>query len=344
MKRHILRIAQHFAFYLIIVSITLTISVSLFTRGLETSMMRSLTREEITLSAQLTFIACIILSVVFTLADHIFYLVTLQRKLDMILAFTDSLAEGNFTQELDTRTVFEDDFDKIAENLNMLARELNSIQILKSDFISTVSHEFRTPLSIITSYAELLRDDYDPAYADVILRTAHRLTNLVSDVLRLTKLENQQICSSETFSLSELVRTIAIDWEERIEAKGLELIADIPQEISICSDRNLVSIVITNFISNAVKFTQKGSITVVLRNTDEGVLFSVSDTGCGIERAELPHVFEKYYQAGNSDHDGNGLGLALVRRIADILSIRLSAESTPGQGSCFSFLIETNQK
>lgn len=335
-KRHAIRFIQFFCHFFVIVSLTLTVSVSLFTRGLESALGIKFTEAQLRESALSTFMTIFLIATVFSLVESAIYNFTVRRQISRILRFTDDLSRGEFGIHLKlTKALPADEFEEVVENLNRLSDELNSIEVLRNDFITTMSHEFKTPLAIIRNYAQLLKYDFNEDYIDTINVTAERMTGLVSDILMLSKLESRQIYpKKETFSLSEAIREVVIGREDVIEGKNLKLEVDL-EEVEIESVKSLVSLLVSNLVCNAVKFTSEGGISVTLSILGDRAEFKVSDTGVGIREEDLRHVFEKHYRADKSRREGNGLGLAIVRKIADILSLDISVTSELGKGSVF---------
>jgi signal transduction histidine kinase len=175
-------------------------------------------------------------------------------------------------------------------------------------------------------------------YAKAISHSSRRLAALITNILKLNKLENQQIFPRpREFDLGEQLCESLLTFEDAWEKKDLEIETEIQEDVRILSDPELLSLVWNNLISNAVKFTPAGgTIGVALNADDQTVAVSVRDTGCGIAPETGKHIFEKFYQ-GDTSHatQGNGLGLALVKRVVDILQGEISVQSTPGQGSTF---------
>ena len=163
--------------------------------------------------------------------------------------------------------------------------------------------------------------------------------------VKLNKLENQQIFPKpQEFDLGEQLCESLLAFEDAWENKALNIETDIAEDVRIKSDPELLSLVWNNLFSNAVKFTGEGGTIGVVLNTDEkNIVVSVKDTGCGIDPETGKHIFEKFYQ-GDTSHatQGNGLGLALVKRVVDILQGEISVQSTPGQGSVFTVRIRRN--
>ena len=284
------------------------------------------------------------LSVVWTIIDIFRRRIMIDQPVEKILSATERIASGDFSVRMPIKHRYEkyDQYDCIMENLNVMAAELEKSEILKTDFISNVSHELKTPLTVIKSYAELLREEKDEEkrkkYADVLEAASTRMSGLVTSILQLNKLENQRILPEvKTFRLDECLAEVILGFEGQMENKNIQLFCDL-DEVSVCSSQSYVELVCSNLISNAVKFTEAdGSITVVLKSSGKDVVLQVSDTGCGISPETGAHIFDKFYQ-GDTSHasEGNGLGLALVKKVIDILGGEISVESELGKGSTFS--------
>ena len=296
-----------------------------------------------TLIAILILIMIVILSVVITIFDIIRRKIMVDRPVKRIISATEKIASGDFSVRLEINHTYDkyNEFDEIMENLNIMASELSKTEILKKDFISNISHEIKTPLSIIQSYAMLLQDkDLSDTerekHAKTLLKASRRLSSLVANILQLTKLENQALkLSPEKINLSDLVAELVIENEEAIEGKGLELECDI-DKVEIISERSYIEIIISNLLSNAIKFTDSGKISVSVKKENDQAIIKISDTGIGISRADGEKIFDKFYQADTSRATiGNGLGLALVKRVIDILGGEISVISELGKGSTF---------
>lgn len=236
-----------------------------------------------------------------------------------------------------------DEFEILYEDFNTMAEELASTEIMKTDFISSVSHELKTPLAVIQNYATILQDpslteeerlDYTTRISDA----AKRLTVLVSDILELSRIENKKIVTkSEPFNLSEELCRCSLNYEEKWEEKNIDFETELDQSIILKGDEDLLDMVWNNLISNALKFTpDDGMVTVTARREEESIAVSVADTGCGIEPEALGHIYDKFYQADESHaQEGNGLGLSIVKEILDLVGGTIEVDSTPGQGSTF---------
>ena len=264
------------------------------------------------------------------------------RKLSQAMK---QVAEGNFAVSItplhtDSKM---DYMDIMYEDFNRMVQELSSIETMKNDFIANVSHEIKTPLAVIESYAAALqKEDLDESkraeYAQTIVSASRNLSTLVSNILKLNKLENQEIIpAAREYDLTRQLCDCALAHETAWEEKGIEFDAQLEERVMICADESMLEVVFNNLIGNAVKFTEPGG-RVVLRQTvfEDAVEVVVADTGCGMDEETVRHIFDKFYQ-GDTSHssDGNGLGLALARRVLEIVGGSIRVTSSLGEGSEF---------
>ena len=244
-----------------------------------------------------------------------------------------------------------DYMDIMLEDFNRMVEELGSIETLKTDFFSNVSHEIKTPLAIIQNNAELLRatelSDRQQDYADTIYQSSKRLADLISNILKLNKLEKQTITPDiQTYDVCAQLAECAVNYEPAWDQKGLEFDADMDERAEIAADPALMELVWNNLFSNAVKFTEPGGSIELTEHSDAAnVYVSVSDTGCGMDEETKNHIFEKFYQ-GDTSHAtaGNGLGLALALRVVQLSGFQIEVESAPGQGSTFTVIMPRANK
>lgn len=233
--------------------------------------------------------------------------------------------------------------DVLFTDFNKMVEELGSIETLKTDFFSNVSHEIKTPLAVIQNNAELLRlegitEEKGMEYTENILHATKRLSNLITNMLRLNKLEKQTIKPAPAqFDLCAQLCECALQFEDVWERKNIEFEVDIEDRMTIEADEGLLELVWTNLLSNAMKFTPPGgTITLSQASDEEGVTVSVEDTGCGMDEKTKKKIFDKFFQ-GDTSHstEGNGLGLALVKRILQLSDGSIEVESKVGQGTKF---------
>ena len=231
------------------------------------------------------------------------------------------VAGGDFTVRLDCTSRIRD-VREVYGSFNTMVKELGNTETLQTDFVSNVSHEFKTPINAIEGYASLLQDsqltdEQKNAYIDKIIFNTRRLSDLVGNILLLSKVNNQTISlKASTFRLDEQVRQSILALESKWEKKEIEFDIDL-DEIEYTGYENLLSHVWLNLIDNAVKFSpQNGQIRIRLKQLAGSVTFSIWDNGLPIPEADIGRIFNKFYQGDNSHaSEGNGLGLALVRKI-----------------------------
>lgn len=236
-----------------------------------------------------------------------------------------------------------DYLDFMIIDFNKMVEELGSIETLKTDFVSNVSHEMKTPIAVIKNYAELLQmkqveEKTRVEYAKTIASAASRLSNLIGNILKLNKLENQNITvEMETYDVCRQLCECILQFEDAWDEKELVLETQIEDTALVSADANLLELVWNNLLSNAVKFTgQGGSVTVSQASHQDCITVTVSDTGCGMKKEVVSHIFDKFYQ-GDLSHskEGNGLGLALVKRVLELMDGDIQVVSEEGKGSAF---------
>jgi len=258
------------------------------------------------------------------------------------------VAGGDFTVRIHSQRKDDkkDELEVLIDDFNKMVEELATIETLKGDFIANVSHEIKTPLAIIQSYASALRkkelsQDEKQEYVKTIIEASQRLSALVTNVLRLNKLESQEIIQVETYSLDEQLRCCILALEDKFDEKDIEFDVEL-DEVTITTDASLMEIVWNNLLTNAIKFTEpKGSVKVELKQDAGTVIVSVSDTGCGMKEESCRRIFDRFYQ-GDTSHsvEGNGLGLSLAKRVVDLVDGEVSVESELGKGTTFTVILK----
>ena len=251
------------------------------------------------------------------------------------------VAGGDFTVRLDCTSKIRD-VREVYGSFNTMVKELGNTETLQTDFVSNVSHEFKTPINAIEGYASLLQDsqltdEQKNAYIDKIIFNTRRLSDLVGNILLLSKVNNQTISlKASTFRLDEQVRQSILALESKWEKKEIEFDIDL-DEIEYTGYENLLSHVWLNLIDNAVKFSpQNGQIRIRLKRLDGSVTFSIWDNGLPIPEADIDRIFNKFYQGDNSHaSEGNGLGLALVRKIVAAAHGTINVTSSEDAGTEF---------
>lgn len=260
---------------------------------------------------------------------------------------TRQVAAGNFDVQVRTDLKLlhlpqANELTELTQNFNHMTNELKGIEYLRRDFTSSVSHELKTPIASISGYARLLQDEQlEPEdrreYACAILSEARRLANLSDNLLRLTRLESQQIRpAAKQFDLSEQLRQAVTSIYPELERKRISVYVELA-DARITADEELVSQVWSNLLGNALKFTpEDGRIDVRLEVLSDHVEVRIADSGMGMDEGTLKRMYEKFYQADGSRHTGgSGLGLSLVKRIVDICGGTIEAQSSLGNGAAF---------
>ena len=350
--RQVLRGINNYVVFFLVVAFAVTCCMMLFVQTLASSMGLVFTADNIGTAAKLTFGNVVLITLIFGTVDYLRRRLMVDRPVKRITEATEKLMQGDFTVRIEPLrgTSSQDGFNQIIAVINKMAEELAGTETLRTDFIANVSHELKTPLAVMGNYAAMLRrpgltEGEREEYASAISEAAKRLARLITNILKLNKLENQQIFpQTEEFDLGEQLCGCLLQFEDAWERKSLNIETDIEDDVCIRSDAELLSLVWNNLISNAVKFTPEGgTVGVSLKTEGNQVVVSVSDTGYGIKPEVGQHIFEKFYQ-GDTSHatQGNGLGLALVKRVVDILNGEISVRSVWGQGSTFAVRFKRN--
>ncbi len=257
----------------------------------------------------------------------------------------EQVADGDFSVRITTESSSQE-IQEIYSGFNLMTHELSATEILQSDFVSNVSHEFKTPINAIEGYSMLLQNgdnltEEQQLYVDKIFFNTKRLSSLVGSILLLSKLENQSITTKNTsFRLDEQIRQAILALEESWDNKEIEFDVEL-EEIDYIGQESLLHHVWSNLISNAIKFSPRGdTITLTLKNRDNMVIFSVVDNGSGLSEEAKKHVFDKFYQ-DNTVHktNGNGLGLALVKKIVTLSGGSVFADNSKQGGAIFTVIL-----
>ena len=234
-------------------------------------------------------------------------------------------------------------FNPIIDDVNLMAKELNSMEMLRSDLIANISHEVKTPLSSILNYGTLLQqkdlsEEKRLEYAKAITEQTRRLSSLVSGILRLNRLENQNIYPNrQEYDLSEQLIECLLSFEDSWEQKSITIVNEIDDDVKVNADPELLGLIWNNLFSNAVKYCNEGgTIRVRLKEQDDQVTVTVQDDGIGMTQETVNHIFDKFYQ-GDTSHasEVNGLGMSMVREILNIVGGDIAISSTLGEGSQF---------
>ena len=339
---------QLFCIFFLLIAFVLTSSMVLFLNYLGQSMGIDFAQSDIQLAAMVTFGNVFMLSLVCTAVDLLRRRLTVERPVKRIIDGAQNVMDGDLSTRIAPLRGVEPGFNVIIDYFNRMVQELSGMETLRTDFIANVSHELKTPLAVIQNYGTMLQqpnlsDEDRKDYARTVTNASQRLASLITNILKLNKLENQQIYpKKEHFDLGEQLCECLLGFENAWEAKNLEIETEIKDGVNVESDPELLSLVWNNLFSNAIKFTEEGGTVGLKLHTENGhAVVEVSDTGCGISPEVGAHIFEKFYQ-GDTSHatQGNGLGLALVKRVVDIVGGEISVSSEPGKGSTFTVRIK----
>ena len=347
--RKIFKTVSNFFIFFLLVSVVITCCLMLFTSTLQNSIGREFTQAEITAAAKATMVNVILISVGMALIDYLRRKFTVQKPAEKISEAAEKMIAGDFGVRIKPVAKFatDDTFNDIIECINKMAEELSGVETLRTDFIANVSHEMKTPLAVMQNYGTLLQSPDLPEekrieYAKAITDASRRLADMMTNILKLNRLENQQIYPSPTtFNLGEQLSESLLRYESVWEQKNIDIDVDIDEDVFVTADAELLLLVWNNLFSNAFKFTEDGGrVSLTLTASDRYAIVKISDTGCGMSADVGSHIFEKFYQ-GDTSHatQGNGLGLALVKRVVDIVEGEIEVESTPGEGTSFTVRI-----
>ena len=342
--RSMLKTINNYVVFFLTVAFAVSCCMMLFVRTLADSMGLVFSEENIGTAAKMTFLNVLLLTLLFGTIDRIRRKLMVDRPVKLITQATERIMQGDFSVRVrPMHGAGMEGFNQIGMAINAMAKELSGTETLRTDFIANVSHELKTPLAVMGNYATMLQrpgitEEERCEYAKAISEATRKLAQLITNILKLNKLENQQIFPQpKEFDLGEQLCECLLVFEDAWEAKGLEIETDLEDDVRIRSDPELLSLVWNNLISNAVKFTPDGgTIGLSLKTEGGSVVVQVRDTGCGMKPEVGQHIFEKFYQ-GDTSHatQGNGLGLALVKRVVDILNGEIGVQSVYGEGSTF---------
>ena len=346
------KVLQEFSsFLLFFMSVGFVVSccMMLFLNVLSKEMGLVYTSDNIAEAAKITFLNVVIITVLFKTADFIRRRIMVDKPVKLITDAAEKIMHGDFSARVGhMHGSGMEGFNQIGESINAMAEELSSVETLRTDFIANVSHEMKTPLAVMQNYGTLLQtpdlsDEKRLEYAKAITDASRRLADMMTNILKLNRLENQQIYPNPTtFDLGEQLCESLLQYESTWERKNIEIETDIAENVFVSADAELLSLVWNNLFSNAFKFTDDGGrVTLTLTADEKLATVKIIDTGCGMSAEVGSHIFEKFYQ-GDTSHatQGNGLGLPLVKRVVDILQGEIGVESEIGIGTTFTVRIK----
>ena len=340
-----IRFLYNYIVFFLVTAFLVTCSMMLFVRTMMSTLDLNLTSENIGVAAKLTFGNIILLSGLFTIIDAVRRKHTTGKITEHIAGAAERIVQGDFAVRIEpvNQMGIDENFNVIINCFNTMAEELSGVETLRTDFIANVSHEMKTPLAVMQNYGTLLQkpnlsEENRIEYAKGVADGSKRLADMMTNILKLNRLEKQQIYpKTEEYDLGEQLCECLLQFENVWEEKNIEIETELAEGVIVNTDAELLSLVWNNLFSNAFKFTPDGGkVSLVLEVTEHFAVVKIADTGCGISPEVGAHIFEKFYQ-GDTSHatQGNGLGLALVKRVIDILHGEINVESSLGKGSTF---------
>ena len=346
--RKVLSEFSSFLLFFLSVGFVVSCCMMLFLNVLSETIDLEFTSDNITAAAKITFLNVLIITVIFKTLDYVRRKIMVDKPVKLITDAAEKIMNSDFSVRVKAMNGSGmEGFNQIGEAINSMASELSGVETLRTDFIANVSHEMKTPLAVMQNYGTLLQSPDLPEekrieYAKTITDASRRLADMMTNILKLNRLENQQIYPNPTtFDLGEQLCESLLQYESTWERKNIEIETDIAENVLVSADAELLALVWNNLFSNAFKFTETGGkvkLTLVADETHATV--KVSDTGCGMSAEVGAHIFEKFYQ-GDTSHatQGNGLGLPLVKRVVDIMQGEIGVESAVGVSTTFTVKI-----
>ena len=284
----------------------------------------------------ITLVACIIIGTfIAPLASRKIF-----KSIKKFMNAMNQLASGDFSARLNI--THPPEYKVLSENFNRMAEELGGIEVLRTDFINNFSHEFKTPIVSIKGFAEILKDDRltkeeRNEYLDIVIEESTRLSSLATNVLTLSKVETQSILTDKQFfNLGEQLRQCILILDSKLIKKDIILNLDI-HDYFISGNKEMLNQVWLNLLDNAIKFSlPQGIVEVRMKEQNDSIIVTITDTGCGITKDSLPKIFDKFYQEDASHGTmGNGLGLSIVHKIVTLHKGTIKCESTISKGTSF---------
>lgn len=347
--RSALRMISSFMIFFLTIGFAVSCCMMLFLNVIAETMGLEFTAENIAAAAKITLVNVLIITTIFTWIDYIRRRMTVDHPVRIITEAAEKIMKGDLSVRIKPmQGAATEGFNRIITAVNSMTEELSGIETLRTDFISNVSHEMKTPLAVMQNYGTLLQssglsDENRLEYAKGVTDASRRLADMMTNILKLNRLENQTIFPQKTvFDLGEQLCESLLQYESIWEKSNIEIETEIADDVKVEADAELLSLVWNNLFSNAFKFTgEGGKVTVSLSAEEHYAVVSVSDTGCGMTPEVGAHIFEKFYQGDTSRAtQGNGLGLALVKRVVDIMQGEIGVESAVDKGTTFTVKIE----
>ncbi len=294
----------------------------------------------------LAIVAVVLLGITFI--STFYFSKNISSAINILIESTKKIASGDFSTRIELNN---SELKELSDNMNYMATELENLENLRKDFITNVSHDLRSPLTSIKGFVTALQDgtivyeDKDK-YLQIILDETDRLSKLTDDIMLLTKMENNvSELNITSFELKTVIKKACSKFERAILDKNQNLSLELfDKEVYVCGDLNKIQRVITNILDNAIKFTPSGgNIKIETSIIDEKAYVKISDTGIGISKDDINHIWHRFHKADKSrgiDKKGTGLGLAIVHEIIRAHKENITVESEIGVGTSFTFSVE----
>lgn len=299
------------------------------------------------------FLYIVIVIIILAIAISLFLAKVISEPIVSITDKSKQLANGNYDVEFDHHGIKE--IDELADTLNYLESEVSKTDKYRRDLMANVSHDLKTPLTMIKAYAEMVRDitykdkEKREANLNVIIEETDRLNVLVGDILALSKLQqNTDTLELETFDLHDEIMNIVRRYDYLVDTEGYNLEVDIPDKVIVYADKNKLNQVIYNLINNAINYTGDDKKVIIKITEDKKeFLVEIKDSGKGIDKDKIEHIWDRYYK-NDKNHQrnivGTGLGLSIVKNILEIHDYTYGVRSIKNKGTTFYFKIRKNNK
>ena len=290
-----------------------------------------------------------LLAILFSIVIAMFLSRRIAKPISDMTKNAKILADGNYDVEFTTTGIKE--IDELANTLNYLEQEVSKTDEYRRDLMANVSHDLKTPLTMIKAYAEMIRDitldnkEKTKENLNVIIDETNRLNILVNDILELSKLQNnQETLNIEKFDIVELIRDILKRYQIIKETENYNLILESPQSIIVKADKKRISQVIYNLINNAINYTGDDlKVTIRITENQKDCKIEIRDTGKGIDEKDLPNIWNRYYKKEKNHKRnvvGTGLGLSIVKNILEQHNFKYGVNSIKNKGTTFYFQIK----
>lgn len=292
----------------------------------------------------ITLVSCMLIGIIVSVCSSKAVLKSIKEFIEA----TEKLSRGDFSARLNVKQPPQ--FRILSKNFNIMAEELGSIEVLRTDFINNFSHEFKTPIISIKGFAEILKDDdlskeERNEYLDIIIEESKRLTSLATNVLNLSKIETQAILKEkQMFNIGEQIRQSILLLDSKLQSKNISLDINI-EDCNIYANKEMLNQVWLNLLDNAIKFNnENGLVSVNMKKKEKEILITIIDSGIGISKEVVSKVFDKFYQEDTSHSTkGNGLGLTIVKKIIELHGGTIECESIVSKGTKFTIILPIEQ-